>query len=97
MPKGANQGKVAKAGLWKPKKPRRTAAVCFDLKGPCDGDMYDVIDLGVNLAKEALARGDKDLAKAILRKIKKVPVEYRKRELEEKRARLIKQLEKEGQ
>jgi hypothetical protein len=86
MPSGAHQHKVTKAGLWRVKKPRRPAGVCFAMAGRSEGDLSDVVELGLKLAQEAMDRGDSEYAEAILNRIKIVRKE---REIEEKQVELI--------
>ena len=70
IPIGGILRKPTKAGRWRIKPPRRPAGVCFNLKGECFGDEEEVVNLGVKLAKEAMARGDVEYAKAIMERIK---------------------------
>lgn len=76
VPTGGCQRKPVKAGRWRKKAPRRAAAVCFDLKGACSGDLSEVMSVGMRMAREALDRGDKDFAREILNRLKKIPREY---------------------
>ena len=93
-PLGANQHKVTKAGLWRVKKPRRPAGVCFAMSGRSEGDLSDVIGLGLKLAQEAIARGDSEYAEAILSRIGVVKKEHKIAEKESELIRLQKQLAK---
>jgi len=89
MPKGAVHHKVPKAGLWaKPRKPRPVTRH-FDLLGPCRGDLHQVIEMGLELARQAIDQGDRAYAERILQRIKKLPLEY-------ERERLIRQLRRQG-
>ena len=94
LPVGANQHKVCQAGLWKVKKPKRPCGVSFALSGPCEGDLTDVVKLGLKLAKEAIASGDAEYAKAILMRIPVIQKERAIAEHEEKLGRLMKQYQR---
>jgi len=76
VPVGACQHKPVKAGRWRVKRPRRPAGVCFAMSGPSTGDLTDVVELGLKLAQEAMARGDRDYAAAILNRIGTVKRDY---------------------
>ena len=69
LPKGANQKKVTKAGLWTKKAPRRDCGVIFDLKGPCSGNIPELIKMGQRIAFKALSEGDAELCNKILKRI----------------------------
>jgi len=86
MPSGAHQHKVTKAGLWRVKKPRRPAGVCFAMSGKSEGDLSDVVELGLKLVQEAIDRGDEAYAEAIL---KRMGIVKKEREIEEKQVELI--------
>jgi len=88
VPTGACQHKVAKAGLWRVKKPRRPAGVCFAMSGRSEGDLTDVVDLGLKLAREAMARGDQEYAEAILQRIGTVKRDYQVIEKQEEARKL---------
>ncbi len=89
MPQGAKHPHRAnKSKLWVTKKPRPITRY-FDLFGPCKGDMTEVMDLGLQLAREALDKGDREFAEKILSRLKKIPMEY-------EREKLFKQLRRMG-
>jgi hypothetical protein len=89
MPIGAKHPhKANKSKLWVTKKPRPITRY-FDLFGPCKGDMTEVMDLGLQLAREALDKGDREYAERILARLKKIPMEY-------ERERLFKRLKSMG-
>lgn len=75
MPLGACHHKAPKAGRWRIKA-SRPPGVHFDLLGPCSGRLEDVMELGVKLAREAIARGEPEHAERIVRRIQKIPLEY---------------------
>ena len=72
MPLGARRYKPVKAGRWKLAKPRRACAVVFDLAGPCEGSTSEVLKLAIKLAKEAIQRGDREYARAILARVQQL-------------------------
>ena len=71
MPVGAVFHKPPKSGRWTTKKPKVTTRL-FNIFGPCEGDRYEVIDLGITLAREALERGEKEFAEKILIRLKEL-------------------------
>jgi hypothetical protein len=96
QPMGANQHSDRISRCWKHEKPRRPAGVCFNMSGPCQGDLSEVVGLALKLVGEALAKGDKEVAKAILDRIKVVHGEYAVVEVQARLARLQVQLAKAG-
>lgn len=86
IPTGAHQHKTTKAGLWRVKKPRRPAGVCFAMMGKSEGDLSDVVELGLKLAQEAILRGDQEYAEAIL---KRIGIVKKEKEIEEKQVELV--------
>ena len=88
MPQGAVKYKTSKAGRWRKPRPRRDQGVSFNLTGPCSGELSEVMSLGIKLAKEETAKGNIDLAQRILNRTKKIPMEYRRAELEAQLTRL---------
>lgn len=74
MPTGATKRKTPKAGRWRKDaqtKKKNGKAAEFNLKGPCYGCPVEVSNLAVNLAEEALNRGDKELAQRVLVRLEK--------------------------
>lgn len=88
MPVGANRKKPAKAGRWVVKKARNSRPVSFSLVGECKGDLVDVMTLGMKIAREALEQGDERLAERVIKKLKKLPLEREKEQLERQAQRL---------
>ena len=73
LPTGAPKGKkCAVSAKWKsgPRKYKPSEMVEFSLKGNGKGTREDIIALGIKLAEEAITKGDKEFAKAVLMKIK---------------------------
>jgi hypothetical protein len=66
------------------------------MSGPCSGDLSEVVGLALKLMNEALAKGEKDVAKAILDRIKVVHGEYAVAEVQARLERLKVQLAKAG-
>ena len=96
MPIGANQHSDRISRGWKHTKPATPAGVCFNMSGPCSGDLSEVVGLALKLVNEALAKGDKEVARAILDRIKVVHGEYAVVEVQARLARLQVQLAKAG-
>jgi len=85
LPGGAVKHKSSKANRWCVKKPQKDRGVSFSMTGPCSGELADVMTLGLQLAKSAKEEGNIDYAQRILRRLKRVPLEY-------ERDRLMRQL-----
>jgi hypothetical protein len=86
---GAIKKKPAKAGRWKKGAQARTTAarrssqtVVFDLKGECKGDIEDIWLIAKPLYEAALAEGNIKLAKAVVDKMKAIPLERQLKRLE---------------
>ena len=96
VPTGACQHKVTKAGLWRVKRPKRPAGVSFAMSGRSEGDLTDVVELGLKLAREAMARGDQEYAAAILNRIGTVKRDYEVLAKQRELVRLCRQLHRMG-
>ena len=85
MPTGARHPHRAnRSKLWVTRPPRPVTRY-FNLFGPCYGDITEVMDLGLQMAREALDRGDLEFAERISARIKRIPLEY-------ERGRLLKRI-----
>ena len=71
MPTGANRHKPPKSNRWITKAPRPVTRY-FDLMGPCRGDRYLAIELGIKLAREALEAGDRVFAERVMARIQEL-------------------------
>ena len=91
IPPGANQHWQRISRGWKVTKPRRPLDVCFNLSGPCQGELSDVVGLGLKLVHEALAKGDKAWAEAALRRIQTVKKDYEVQAAERRLVQLMNQ------
>jgi hypothetical protein len=81
MPLGAGKHKPAKAGRWVVKKPRRDRGVSFSMTGPCKGELSEVMELGLRLARAAKEEGNVEYAKKIVLRMRKIPLEYERNKL----------------
>jgi hypothetical protein len=64
------------------------------MSGPSEGDLSDVIELGLKLAQEAIDRGDEAYAEAILSRVRVVKKEHEIAAKEKELTQLQKQLER---
>jgi hypothetical protein len=74
IPEGANQhfDRIRMKAKRDPMKP----GVEFNMKGPCRGNLHDVIALGIKMAEEALVSGDKVFAGTVMKRIQTVQMQY---------------------
>ncbi len=72
IPEGACQKKVSKSRIWAKRWPtRRPAERYFNMLGECRGKIEDVMDLGIQLAREAIERGDREFAEKVIERMKR--------------------------
>lgn len=81
MPVGAVKRKPNKAGRWRVKKPFKNPGVSFSMTGPCSGELADVMTLGMQLARAEMEKGNLEYAKRILKRLKRIPLEYEREAL----------------
>ena len=89
LPPGAGVHKPAKAGRWRVGKPRKDKGVSFSISGPCSGDLVDVVTLGMRIAREAMDRGELEYAERIVKRLRKLPLEYEREKLLKVQKRLL--------
>jgi hypothetical protein len=81
LPDGAIHHKVPKAGMWQKPRAPRVITRHFDLFGPCTGKIEDVMELGLELARDAIAAGNRQYAERVLARLKRLPLEHQRDQL----------------
>ena len=94
LPTGACQHKSGKTGRWIVKKPRKGKAAAFSMTRSCSGDLAEVMALAVKLARDAKAEGNIEYAQKILKRAKRIPMEYEREKLLKEQKRLVARLQK---
>ena len=88
LPTGANQHYQRISRGWQKPRGRSSVTVGFSITGECQGTVEQVTDLGLRMAREAIAKGDQVSAEAILTRVKSLAKEREVQAKERELARL---------